>query len=198
MGYTLDELPNDITKKTPASFEPSMDYVVTKIPRFAFEKFKGSKALLGSSMRSVGEVMAIGGNFKESFQKAVRSLELGLDGFCALNMGKVSQEKLKEALTCPTHERLFFLAHALRQGMEIATIARLTHIDPWFIRQFQEIVAEKQYLESLPWEAVNAATLNRAKKMGFGDVELAETWEWIGKQSHKLARKKAFNATFAK
>ena len=145
VGYTLDELKNDITVVTPASFEPSIDYVVTKIPRFTFEKFKGSKPLLSTSMKSVGEAMAIGRNFKESLQKALRSMEIGLNGLDAIT---IDNDELTNALSTPKPNRILAIAQAFRAGMDKDEIHRLTSFDPWFLDQLEEIAnAEKMVAE---------------------------------------------------
>ncbi len=144
VGYRLDEIPNDITKMTPACFEPTIDYVVTKIPRFTFEKFRGAVDELGPQMKSVGEVMAIGRTFKESLQKALRSLELGSYGFESRVVGLTREETfatLRARLTVPNSHRLHYLADALRFGVSPAEVHRLTKIDPWFINAIAEIVA---------------------------------------------------------
>jgi carbamoyl-phosphate synthase large subunit len=173
VGYTLDELPNDITKVTPASFEPTIDYVVTKIPRFAFEKFKGASDQLGTQMKSVGEVMAIGRNFAESLQKALRGLETGLTGLDDVPaLQGASPEELAAALSRPAPGRLLAAGQALREGMEVAGIARLTGFDPWFLRELERIVlAEAEVVhDGLPEDA---AGLRRLKALGFSDARLA-------------------------
>ena len=173
VGYTLDELTNEITGATPASFEPTIDYVVTKIPRFAFEKFKGAEPLLSTAMKSVGEVMAIGRNLKESLQKALRGLETGLDGFNrVLELEGASRDVITAALARQTPDRLLNVAQAFREGFTVAEVQAITHFDPWFLRHIHEIVAEEaQILEhGLPLEA---AGLRRLKAMGFSDHRLA-------------------------
>jgi carbamoyl-phosphate synthase large subunit len=172
VGYTLDELTNDITAVTPASFEPTIDYVVTKIPRFAFEKFPGTEPLLTTAMKSVGEVMAIGRSFQESLQKALRGLETGLTG---LNSPGVfdNQDALRAALARPSLDRLLVIAEALRAGLVIEEIAAISKYDPWFIEQIAELVAvEKKIAErGLPTDATG---WYRVKSMGFSDARLAE------------------------
>jgi carbamoyl-phosphate synthase large subunit len=174
VGYTLDEIQNDITGVTPASFEPTIDYVVTKIPRFAFEKFKGADALLSTAMKSVGEAMAIGRSFHESLQKALRSLEtglIGLDGVKALY--GAPRVEIEAALARPTPDRLLVSAQALREGFTVAEINAITHYDPWFLERLREIVEAEQGVErdGLPNDA---AGMRRLKAMGFGDRRLAE------------------------
>ncbi len=173
VGYTLDELTNEITGATPASFEPSIDYVVTKIPRFAFEKFKGAEPLLSTAMKSVGEVMAIGRNFKESLQKALRGLETGLDGFNrVVELEGVDRDEITAALSRQTPDRLLVVGQAFREGLSVEDINAVTHYDPWFLRQIAEIIAEEAAItrDGLPGDA---AGLRRLKAMGFSDKRLA-------------------------
>jgi len=173
VGYTLDELTNEITGATPASFEPAIDYVVTKIPRFAFEKFKGAEPLLTTAMKSVGEVMAIGRNFKESLQKALRGLETGLDGFNrVLELEGASRDVITAALGRPTPDRLLHAAQAFREGFTVEEVAAITHYDPWFLRHIEELMAEEAAIASngLPNDAEG---LRRLKAMGFSDKRLA-------------------------
>ena len=173
VGYTLDELTNEITGETPASFEPSLDYVVTKIPRFAFEKFKGAEPLLSTAMKSVGEVMAIGRNFKESLQKALRGLETGLDGFNrVVELEGASRDVITAALARQTPDRLLVAAQAFREGFSVEDVHAITHYDPWFLRQIHEIIAEEAriHTDGLPNDA---AGLRRLKAMGFSDKRLA-------------------------
>ncbi|WP_068076739.1 carbamoyl-phosphate synthase large subunit [Novosphingobium lentum] len=173
VGYTLDEITNDITGATPASFEPTIDYVVTKIPRFAFEKFKGSSPLLSTAMKSVGEVMAIGRNFKESMQKALRGLETGLDGFNrVVELEGASRDELTAALSRATPERILVVGQAFREGLSVDDVHAVTKYDPWFLRQIAEIIAEEQAIsrDGLPNDAVG---LRRLKAMGFSDKRLA-------------------------
>jgi carbamoyl-phosphate synthase large subunit len=173
VGYTLDELTNEITGATPASFEPSIDYIVTKIPRFAFEKFKGAEPLLSTAMKSVGEVMAIGRNFKESLQKALRGLETGLDGFNrVLWLEGKGRDAITAALSRQTPERILIIGQAFREGFSIEEVQAITHFDPWFLRQIEEIIAEEEAImeDGLP---TDAAGLRRLKAMGFSDKRLA-------------------------
>ena len=170
VGYTLDEITNDITGATPASFEPTIDYVVTKIPRFAFEKFKGTDTTLTTAMKSVGEVMAIGRNFQESMQKALRGLETGLDGFDEV-MEDADTGALKAALATPKDGRILVAAQALRAGLSVEEVCAAARYDPWFIRQIAEIVeAEKRVAaDGLP---ADGAELRALKAMGFSDARL--------------------------
>src|SRR4029078_8483054 len=133
VGYTLDEIPNDITKSTPSSFEPTLDYVVVKIPRWAFEKFPATVATLGTQMKSVGEAMAIGRTFKEALQKALRSLEIGRAGLGADGKDRMDPARLREKLITPNWERIFYIRHAFQAGMTVAEIAVLTKIHPWVL-----------------------------------------------------------------
>ena len=142
VGYTLDEITNDITGATPASFEPTIDYVVTKIPRFAFEKFKGAEAVLSTAMKSVGEVMAIGRNIHESLQKALRGLETGLSGFNAVErLEGAPREEIEAALAVASPDRLLVAAQALREGFSVAEVHEIAKYDPWFLERIAEIVA---------------------------------------------------------
>jgi carbamoyl-phosphate synthase large subunit len=173
VGYTLDEIMNEITGATPASFEPTIDYVVTKIPRFAFEKFKGADPILTTAMKSVGEVMAIGRNFKESMQKALRGLETGLDGFNrVIALEGAGKDVITAALAKATPDRLLVAAQAMREGLSVDEIHAITHYDRWFLRHIEEIVAEEAKImaDGLP---VDAAGLRRLKAMGFSDKRLA-------------------------
>jgi len=172
VGYTLDEITNDITGATPASFEPTIDYVVTKIPRFAFEKFKGAEPVLSTAMKSVGEVMAIGRNFAESVQKALRGLETGLSGFNWVEQLRgAPRAEIEAALAVATPDRLLVAAQALREGFTVAEIHAIAKFDPWFLNRIAEIVAaENEVLENgLPREA---AGMRRLKAMGFSDKRL--------------------------
>ncbi len=173
VGYTLDEITNEITGATPASFEPTIDYVVTKIPRFAFEKFKGAKNDLTTAMKSVGEVMAIGRNIKESMQKALRGLETGLDGFNrVVELEGAGRDEITAALSRATPDRLLMVGQAFREGFTMEEIQQITHYDPWFLRHIEEIIAAEKHIasEGLP---NNAAELRRLKAMGFSDKRLA-------------------------
>ena len=174
VGYTLDEIDNDITGATPASFEPTIDYVVTKIPRFAFEKFKGAEPLLSTAMKSVGEVMAIGRNIHESMQKALRGLETGLDGFNRVQeLIDAPREDIAAALTQATPDRLLVAAQAMREGFSNEEIHNIAGFDPWFLARIREIIdAEQQIIDhGLPNDA---QALRKLKSMGFSDARLAK------------------------
>ncbi|MEZ5203821.1 MAG: carbamoyl-phosphate synthase large subunit [Acidimicrobiales bacterium] len=180
VGYTLDEIPNDITKKTPASFEPTIDYVVTKVPRWAFEKFPGQEAVLGTQMQSVGEAMAIGRTFPESLQKALRSLEqgrLGLNGDPAeVQYDDLSDDDLLAAASIGTPERPFQLEAALRRGLTVDQVAERTKVDPWFLDQMSMISEERAELEAVGLSGMDRVRWRRAKRLGFGDAQLAHLW----------------------
>ncbi|OYY72143.1 carbamoyl phosphate synthase large subunit, partial [Sphingomonas sp. 28-63-12] len=173
VGYTLDEIMNDITGATPASFEPTIDYVVTKIPRFAFEKFKGAEPLLNTAMKSVGEVMAIGRNIHESMQKALRGLETGLSGFNQVDaLVGASREEIEAELARPTPDRLLVAAQALREGFTVAEVHAIAKYDPWFLERIAEIIAAEEDVcrNGLPRDAQG---MRRLKSMGFSDKRLA-------------------------
>ena len=180
VGYTLDEIPNDITRKTPASFEPTIDYVVTKVPRWAFEKFPGQGSVLGTQMQSVGEAMAIGRTFPESLQKALRSLEqgrLGLNcdpGEAATD--HLSDDDLVDAAATATPDRPFQLEAAMRRGISVDEIARRTKVDPWFLDQMSRITEERAVLSETGFAAMDRLAWRRAKRLGFGDAQLAHLW----------------------
>jgi carbamoyl-phosphate synthase large subunit len=193
VGYTLDELDNDITRVTPASFEPTIDYVVTKMPRFTFEKFAGTEPLLTTSMKSVGEAMAIGRCFAESLQKAYRSMETGLTGLNEVEIpgalgpeGAVDKGAIRGALTKPTPDRLLAVAQALRHGMTVEEIHGATRIDPWFLRQVEALVRREADIRrnGLPEERRD---LLRLKQEGFSDARLAEL---AGLDESEVARRR--------
>jgi len=175
VGYSLDEIPNDITKKTPACFEPTIDYCVVKIPRFAFEKFPDADDTLTVSMKSVGETMAIGRTFKEALQKGLRGLETGIAGLDRKSERKIDPKQLEPRLVRPTPERIFYIRHALKTGMTVGRIAELTAIDPWFLHNLREIVDLENELESLAGEKeIPHSLLRRAKEFGFSDAQLGD------------------------
>ena len=180
VGYTLDEIPNDITGVTPASFEPTLDYVVTKIPRWAFEKFQAASGTLGTSMQSVGEVMAIGRTFCESLQKGLRSLEQGRLGLNAdpaeAAYDRLPDAELLAAASVPTPERIFQLEALLRRGEPIDSVSAATGVDPWFLDQISRIGEERRALEMAKPETMDRARWRRAKRLGFSDAQLAYLW----------------------
>ena len=201
VGYTLDEIPNDITKETPASFEPTIDYVVVKIPRFAFDKFPTADWVLGSQMKSVGEVMAIGRTFEEALQKAIRSLEIGRFGLG--NDGKdreVTADEVRQKLQFPNAERVFYIRYALQKGFSIDEIYELTKIDPWFIEKIKNIVefeeelkewARRCSIQELPDEV-----LKRAKRLGFSDRQLAHIFSTTEREVRKVRKSRGLGAVY--
>ncbi len=174
VGYRLDEIPNDITRQTPACFEPTIDYVVAKIPKWAFEKFPGADPVLGTQMKSVGEVMAIGRTFKEALWKGMRSLETGR----AFGSEKFEKSLITQKLITPTPDRLNYIRFAMANGYDVEQIHELTSIDPWFLEQLKEVVDFEQQLEQspLPLSAVPKETLRAAKRYGISDAQLAKSW----------------------
>ena len=189
VGYTLDELKNDITGgATPASFEPSIDYVVTKVPRFAFEKFPQADDRLTTQMKSVGEVMAIGRNFQESLQKALRGLETGVDGF---NLKTVDPEKIGDELAYPRGERLWYVADAFGIGMSLEEVFGYTKIDPWFLAQIKELVDIELATEKKTLDQIDATEMRNLKRRGFSDRRLAHLLKQ--KESEVRARRHSFN-----
>ena len=181
VGYTLDEIMNDITRETPACFEPSIDYCVIKIPRFNFEKFPGCNPVLTSAMKSVGEAMAIGRTFKEALQKGMRSLETGRSGFGCdakeIDFTQLEKEEIRSRLTTPNAERLYYIEAALRQGMSVEDIHEFTGgIDLWYLHNMKELVTEGNKLKSLIFEDITPAELKKAKRLGFSDIQLAHIW----------------------
>ena len=180
VGYTLDEIPNDITRETMASFEPTIDYCVVKIPRFTFEKFPGSEDYLTTAMKSVGEAMSIGRNFKEAMQKGLRSLEIGATGFSAINdVCEADRDTVLAALRRPNSRRMFQVREAMRCGVSLEDIFEATWIDPWYLRQFKEIVDMEARIAAFPKEKISPANAEcrelvaEAKKNGFSDPQLA-------------------------
>ena len=178
VGYSLDELRNDVTKETPASFEPSIDYVVTKVPRFTFEKFPETDSTLTSAMKSVGEAMAIGRTFKESFQKALRSLEIGLKGFEAGKLvdQKLDSSALRAGVKRPSADRPTFLYKALDSGMTAEEISKQSGIDLWFTMQLAELHAMGQFLRGTDLNSIDNESFRQAKEAGFSDRQLADYW----------------------
>jgi carbamoyl-phosphate synthase large subunit len=170
VGYTLDEIDNDITRKTPACFEPTLDYVVVKIPKWQFEKFSGADESLGPQMKSVGEVMAIGRTFKQALLKGVRSLESGK----RIGSEKIEPRILTKRLVTPHPERLQYIRYALSQGMTVREIAQMTNIDPWFLHQLKEIAEEQANMLTLSTESLTADQLRDLKRVGFSDARIAQ------------------------
>ena len=180
VGYTLDEIPNDITKMTPASFEPTIDYVVTKVPRWAFEKFAGATNTLGTQMRSVGESMAIGRTFPESLQKALRSLEIGRAGLncdpAEQNFAVYDDAQLLSAVETATPDRIFQVGECIRRGMDLDVVHTATGIDVWFLDQMKAIYEERDVLTTATPQSLDRQGWRRAKRLGFSDAQLAWLW----------------------
>ena len=180
VGYTLDELKNEITGgATPASFEPSIDYVVTKIPRFTFEKFPQADSRLTTQMKSVGEVMAIGRNFQESLHKALRGLEVGSDGFDnVIDLAQPDAEaRIRSELAIPRAQRIWYVGEAFRKGLSVEEVYRVSRIDPWFLEQIEELIATETVIQQSALDRMDALTLRRFKRLGFSDRRLATLWK---------------------
>jgi len=196
VGYTLDEIPNDITKMTPACFEPTIDYVVTKIPKWQFEKFPGADDVLGPQMKSVGEVMAIGRTFKESMMKAWRALETGKKTGSEV----LEPRRLTQMLVTPRPERLGYIRFAFERGMSVREVARLTGMDPWFLHQIREITLEQQTITKTSPEAITEDELRRLKRFGLSDERIATEWKLEGhdgvKQVRELRESKGIRPVF--
>lgn len=173
VGYTLDEIDNDITQKTPACFEPSIDYTVVKVPRWAFEKFQGTDETLTTRMKSVGEVMAIGRTFNEALGKAMRSLENGRFGLGCDGKDDFTEHKFEQGLSVPNEHRIFYIAEALRRGKTVEEVHALTNIDPWFLREIEKIVACEKSLEGRDLSALGKEDLLAAKQQGLSDEQIA-------------------------
>jgi carbamoyl-phosphate synthase large subunit len=191
VGLTLEEIPNDITRETPASFEPAIDYVVTKVPRFNFEKFPETEPVLTTQMKSVGEVMGIGRTFKESLQKAIRSLENDTYGF---ESEEHEPEELRALLKTPNPRRIWHIAQALREGMEVHDIYELTKVDPWFLNNVKQIVDFERTMRALP--ELDGETLRRAKEYGFSDRRLAGLAGTAETKIRKLRKKHNLHAVY--
>ena len=194
IGYTLNELQNDITGTTPASFEPSIDYVVTKIPRFTFEKFPGTSSELGSSMKSVGEVMSIGRSFHESLQKALTSLDIGLSGLNEVDMPK-DRLGMINILSKQNPQRILQIAQAIRNGMELSHINEITKIDMWFLERINEIIKVENYIKKnkLPNDKDE---LFYIKSLGFTDERLSMLSSLKVEDIYNLRKSKNIQATF--
>jgi carbamoyl-phosphate synthase large subunit len=184
VGYTLDEIPNDITRKTPSCFEPTLDYVVVKIPKWQFEKFPGADESLGPQMKSVGEVMAIGRTFKEALLKGIRSLDTGKK----VGSEKIEPKILTQRLVTPHPERLSYIRYALRQGHTVKQLAKMTSMDPWFLYQLKEINDMQLELEKHPMELIPTEVLRDAKRMGISDGRLAGVWRLNEKGAQEKVR----------
>jgi carbamoyl-phosphate synthase large subunit len=184
VGYTLDEIQNDITKATPACFEPTIDYVVVKIPKWQFEKFPGADESLGPQMKSVGEVMAIGRTFKEAMMKAVRSLETGKKA----TADDIEPRRLTQRLVTPHPDRLSYIRYAFERGMTVREVARMTSMDPWFLYQIKQITDEIRAVGGVPMAEVTADQLRTAKRMGISDERLAAVWGLTGAEGTAAVR----------
>lgn len=196
IGYTLDEIPNDITKKTPACFEPSIDYVVVKFPRWAFEKFPGADISLTTRMKSVGEAMAIGRTFKEALQKSIRSLEIDRFGLGADGREKLKEENLKYMLSVPNQDRVFYIKYAFELGRTVEEIFSFTKIDPWFLNNIKDFVEFEKEFKNLKLDDLGFEKLIEAKKLGYSDVQLAYLCSSSENDVRKLRGKLGINATF--
>ncbi len=201
VGYTLDEIPNDITKETPASFEPTIDYVVVKVPRFAFDKFPSANSVLGSQMKSVGEVMAIGRTFEEALQKALRSLEIGRYGLgCDGKDKDPKREEIIQKLKNPSADRVFYIRYALKNGFTVDEIYELTKIDRWFIRKIKNIVDMEEELKA--WakkcsiDEVPSEVLLKAKRLGFSDYQIAHIFKTTERDVRRRRKRKGVRAVF--
>ena len=192
VGYTLDEIPNDITKKTPASFEPTIDYVVVKIPRWAFEKFPGADQTLTTRMKSVGEAMSIGRTFKEALQKGLRSLETGWSGLDNHPLEKLPLSEIPSKLTIPNIERLFYIKQALRLGMSIDQLYDYTQIDPFFLYNIKEIVD----FENVLAEGKDPILVRKAKQLGFSDKHIGEIWKMLEVEVREMRKELGIEVTF--
>ena len=203
VGYKLWELPNDITRETKACFEPTIDYVVTKIPRFAFEKFPEADSTLTTQMKSVGETMAIGRTFRESFQKALRGLEVGSFGFGCDSMDlwgtdeQPDRNEIRAMLSRPNDRRVWYIRYAMKAGMPLEEIHEITNVDPWFLHQLNDIVALEEEMRAMDGlQSVDAATMKRAKQFGFSDRQLATVWNSTEIEVSEFRRKLGVVATF--
>ncbi|MBU4481558.1 carbamoyl-phosphate synthase large subunit [Patescibacteria group bacterium] len=197
IGLTLDEIPNDITKKTPASFEPTIDYVVVKIPRWAFEKFPEADKLLGTQMKSVGEAMAIGRTFEEAFQKAIRSLEIGRFGFeTDPKEEEWTLKEIRQILKTPHFKRIFFIKSALEKRMSVQEIADLTKIDPWFLEKMKNIVAMERKIKEFNFKTLPRDLFFEAKCLGFSDRQLADLLKGDEISIRKKRKEMAINPVY--
>ncbi|MDI9641991.1 MAG: carbamoyl-phosphate synthase large subunit [Archaeoglobales archaeon] len=201
IGYTLDEIPNDITKETPASFEPTIDYVVVKVPRFAFDKFPTANAILGTQMKSVGEVMAIGRTFEEALQKALRSLEISRYGLGSDGKDKnPTREEIIQKLRFPSHDRIFYIRYAFLHGFTVEEIYKLTKIDPWFLEKVKNIVDFEEKLKDIAKKVkideVPKEVLVEAKKLGFSDKQLAHIFKCTEREVRAIRKSLGVKAVY--
>ncbi|MBU4313206.1 MAG: carbamoyl-phosphate synthase large subunit [Actinobacteria bacterium] len=196
VGYTLDEIPNDITKKTPACFEPSIDYVVVKFPRWAFEKFPGTDISLTTRMKSVGEAMAIGRTFKEALQKSIRSLEIDRYGLGADGMDDITEELLDKKLSIPNQDRVFYIKFAFEQGRSVEDIYRYTRIDPWFLNNIKQLVEFEKAFKGCGLGNITRELLYEAKRYGYSDMQLGYLCSCSEDEIRALRKKMRVIATF--
>ncbi|MBM3705055.1 MAG: carbamoyl-phosphate synthase large subunit, partial [Actinobacteria bacterium] len=196
IGYTLDEIPNDITKKTPACFEPSIDYVVVKFPRWAFEKFPGTDVSLTTRMKSVGEAMAIGRTFKEALQKALRSLEIDRYGLGSDGCERLNREALFANLAVPNQDRVFYIKYAFEIGMGMDEIYNNTKIDPWFLNNIKQLVEFEKCFKGCSAENLGREMLEKAKRLGYSDIQLSNLCDCSDETIKDLRKKWSLQATF--
>ena len=196
IGYTLDEIPNDITKKTPACFEPSIDYVVVKFPRWTFEKFPGTDPSLTTRMKSVGEVMAIGRTFKEALQKSIRSLEIDRYGLGSDGKDNIEEELLNSKLSIPNQDRVFYIKYAFEKGMSVEEISSYTKIDPWFLFNIKQLVDFEKGFKYEDIKDITKEKLFEAKKLGYSDVQIAYLCNTHENKVRALRSKYNIKATF--
>ena len=190
VGFTLDEIPNDVTKETPASFEPALDYIVTKIPRWPFDKFRDAEKHIGTQMKSTGEVMAIGRSFEESLQKAIRSLDIKRNGLCCDGRKPETDiKKIEDNLFNPTDKRIFYIYDALKAGVSVERIVELTKISPFFIYKIMNILEMERTLSEYTLETVNEKLIKNAKNLGFSDIQIANIID-VGEERIRKKRKK--------
>ncbi len=196
IGYTLDEIPNDITKKTPACFEPSIDYVVVKFPRWSFEKFPNTDVSLTTRMKSVGESMAIGRTFKEALQKSIRSLEIDRYGLGCDGKDNIVEENISQMLAVPNQDRLFYIKHSIENGETIENIFNYTKIDPWFLENIKQLVDFEKSFKDKKLKNVSEYEIREAKKLGYSDMQLAYMLECSEKDIRDFRKKNKIKAVF--
>jgi len=196
VGYTLDEIPNDITRKTPACFEPSIDYVVVKFPRWTFEKFPGTDASLTTRMKSVGEVLAIGRTFKEAIQKSIRSLEIDRYGLGFDGRDNIKEELLYDKLSIPNQDRVFYIKYAFEIGKSVEEIFNCTKIDPWFLNNIKQLVDFEKEFKSDSIKNVKKEKLHEAKRLGYSDIQISFLCKCSENEVRSLRKELGINATF--
>ena len=196
VGYTLDEIPNDITEKTPACFEPSIDYIVVKFPRWAFEKFAGTDTSLTTRMKSVGEAMAIGRTFKEALQKSIRSLEIDRYGLGSDGVNDIRKELLNDKLSIPNQDRVFYIKYAFEIGMPLKDIFSFTKIDPWFLNNIAQLVDFEKGFKNCTLKNISAETMREAKRFGYSDMQIAHLCNSMEDDVRKLRKKLGIMPTF--